>query len=56
MAGAFVAGLLIPYGLAWLCGRVMQRSRIVFLGVLWVLALLVFLSNLNLRYECPTCY
>ncbi|MER8714565.1 hypothetical protein NKJ09_24870 [Mesorhizobium sp. M0189] len=56
MVGAFVAGLLIPYGLAWLFGRLMRRNRIVFLTVLWVLALLMFVVNLKLRYECPTCY
>lgn len=56
MLGAFIACLLIPYGLAWLSGRIFRRSRIVFLAVLWVLAVLMFVSNLNLRYECPTCY
>lgn len=56
MTGAFITCLLIPYGLAWLSGRIFRRSRLVFLGVLWVLAVLMFVSNLNLRYECPTCY
>ena len=56
MAGAFIACLAIPYGLAWLSGRIFGRSRIVFLIVLWVLSVIMFVSNLELRYECPTCY
>ncbi|MER9232491.1 hypothetical protein NKI56_10355 [Mesorhizobium sp. M0622] len=51
-----ITGFLLPYGAAWLSGRLMQRSRSGFLRVLWPLAIAIFLLNFGLLYECPTCY
>jgi hypothetical protein len=54
--GSVIMGILLPYGLAWGVARLAGRSRSTFLRVLWTLAGLVFLLNLGLHAQCPTCY
>jgi hypothetical protein len=54
--GSVIMGLLLPYGVAWGVARLAKRSRSIFLRVLWTLAGLVFLLNLGLHVQCPTCY
>ncbi|MFD2054466.1 hypothetical protein ACFSQT_15630 [Mesorhizobium calcicola] len=54
--GSVLMGLLLPYGVASIFGRVDGRSRGTFLRVLWFLAGLVFLLNLGLLAQCQTCY
>ncbi|MER8758549.1 hypothetical protein NKH69_23235 [Mesorhizobium sp. M0976] len=54
--GSVIMGLLLPYGVAWGVARLAGRSRGAFLGVIWTLAALVFVLNLGLYVQCPTCY
>jgi hypothetical protein len=54
--GSVILGVIAPYGVAWICGRLMQRSSSGFHRALWSLAIIVFLLNLGLLFECPTCY
>ncbi len=42
--GAFVFGILLPYPMGWIAGRLGNRSRNVFLLVFWAIAAILFLG------------
>ncbi|MDK4712427.1 hypothetical protein [Rhizobium sp. CNPSo 4039] len=42
--GAFVFGMLLPYPLGWIAGRLANRSRNMFLLVFWGVAAILFLG------------
>ncbi|GES43930.1 hypothetical protein RsS62_31820 [Rhizobium dioscoreae] len=47
LLGTFIGAIIIPYGLAYLVGRLARRSRTAFLLSLWGLALLVLAAQIG---------